>query len=111
MKPCHCLTFGGGKKKKRIHPFPEDQFERRRGLQCDVLTWLMSVRSDKQYSQKCSEGPRVPLPDIYPSQLIEKHIGGAFTLHSAYQTTPVKSVGCDQTRNNPLNLPASSLHE
>ncbi len=63
--------------------FPEDQFERSRGLQCDVLTWLMSVRSDKQYSQKCSKGLGVSLPDIYPSHLIEKHIRRAFTLRSA----------------------------
>lgn len=68
------------KKEKSIRPFPEDQFERSRGLQCDMLTCLMSERSDKQYSHKCSKGPTLSLPDISPSHLIDKHFSGAYTL-------------------------------
>lgn len=73
------------------------------GLKCDMLTCLMSVRSDKQYSHKCSEGPTVYLPDIYPSHLIDKRISGAHP-QFCFQTTADKSVGCDKTWNNPLNL-------
>lgn len=35
---------------KYIHPLPGDQFKGSRGMKGDMLTCLLSVKSDKQYS-------------------------------------------------------------
>lgn len=64
---------------KCVHPIPMVQFERSRRLQCDMLTSLMSVRSDKQRSLKCSEGQILSLRDISLPRLIAKYFSGAYT--------------------------------
>lgn len=79
MKLGQCLDIWRKKKTAYTHS-QKDQFERSRGLQCDMLTCLMSVRSDKQHSHKCSKGPTVSVPDIYPSHLIDKHFSWAYNL-------------------------------
>lgn len=79
MKFGQCLDIWRQKKRKEIAQTRTQgtNLKESSELQRDMLTCLMSVGSDKQYSQK---GPTASQPDISPPHLIDKHFSGTYPL-------------------------------